>query len=245
MRWRVGRRSARPLSCTPTSSRPPCRRRIWSSAPSTNGCVYTGARGVQSPHFRLHQASSITSGQLANPLVCNERCLFKTGAAARCEDHPRHSPHRSCAPQVPSAGSDIQNVVLFMLGPCREPDLIDGPMLYRIPELSTDGPIWRAGAGDGRVGYPSVRGGRDAYSRMHRTDFGGRCGVVDVLMHCSVVNDNTCRLRTRCLAALWVRTTTTAAGEAWPEVRLQFVYCWLPSALHGAAGLHHLQHHTL
>jgi hypothetical protein len=43
----------------------------------------------------------------------------------------------------------------------------------RIPELSSDGPIWRAGAGDGRVGYPSVRGGRDAYSRMHRTDFGG------------------------------------------------------------------------
>jgi hypothetical protein len=42
----------------------------------------------------------------------------------------------------------------------------------RLPLLSEDGRLWRAGADEGRVGYPSIRGGRDAYSRMQRTDFG-------------------------------------------------------------------------
>lgn len=45
----------------------------------------------------------------------------------------------------------------------------------RLPALSEDGALWRAGDGDGRVGYPSVRGG-GAYSRMRRQDFGGGGG---------------------------------------------------------------------
>jgi hypothetical protein len=53
----------------------------------------------------LASASSITAhyNWLETPCVFTEVRLFEAGVAARCEDHPRHSPHRSCAPQVLSS----------------------------------------------------------------------------------------------------------------------------------------------
>lgn len=47
----------------------------------------------------------------------------------------------------------------------------------RLPPVKSDGSIFRASDTDsGRVGYPALgsRGGTDAYSRMHRQDFGAR-----------------------------------------------------------------------
>mmetsp|Transcript_18751 Transcript_18751/g.56712 ORF Transcript_18751/g.56712 Transcript_18751/m.56712 type:complete len:379 (+) Transcript_18751:75-1211(+) len=48
----------------------------------------------------------------------------------------------------------------------------------RLPPVSDDGSLWRAGTGEGVVGYPQAgrwgsRGGGTGYSRMQRTEFGG------------------------------------------------------------------------
>ena len=52
----------------------------------------------------------------------------------------------------------------------------------RLPPVSDDGSLLRAGTGEGVVGYPTAGrfgqgGGGSGYSRMQRTDFGGGgCG---------------------------------------------------------------------